>query len=252
MKKNKIDKEIIEHFKNIEMISRNELFQYYKKYETDLNPKTFAWRLYDLKKKNVLQEIKKGFYKISTKQPYIPFIDEQIKQIYNKVTKALFDQRFVVWSTAWINEFTLHQTFHDFYLFESSYELTESVFYKMKELEIPNVFLRPDKEQIANYIIGADSPIVIINLIMKSPVKKINKISVPALEKILVDLYTDKNTFYMYQGHELKEIFRNAIKKYLLNYTKLLNYARRRGKENEIKDYLRSNFGDELGNILND
>lgn len=252
MKKNKIDKEIMEHFKNFEMISREELFEYYKRYEADLKPQTFAWRLYDLKKKNIVQEIKTGFYKISDRQPYIPLIDEKMKQIYNNIANEFFDQRFVIWSTSWINEFTLHQTFQNFYLLESSYEITDSVFYKLKELEVPNVFLRPDKEQIANYIIGADSPIVIVKLIMKAPIKKINKILVPTLEKILVDLYADKNIFYMYQGHELKEIFRNVFKKYLLNYTKLFHYARRRGKEEEIKSYMKSNFKDQLGKILDD
>ena len=252
MKKSKIDKEIIEYFKNSAMFSREELYEYYKKYETDLKPQTFAWRLYDLKRKNVVHEIKKGVFKISDKQPYKPFLDDNMKQIYSKITNEFFDPRFVIWSTAWLNEFTLHQTFQNFYILESSYEVTESVFYKLKELEVPNVFLRPDKDQIANYVIGADSPVVIINLILKAPIKKINKIFIPALEKILIDLYTEKNIFYMYQGNEIKEIFRNAIKKYILNFTKLFHYARRRGKEIEIKNFIESNFKDQLGNILDD
>jgi hypothetical protein len=252
MKKNKIDKEIKEHFKQFEIFSREELFEYYRKYENDLKPQTFAWRLYDLKHKNIIQEIKKGYYKVSDKKLYKPTLDEKIKEIYYNVTKEFYDSRFVVWSSSWLNEFTLHQTFQNFYLFESSYETTESVFYKMKELGIPNVFLRPDKEQIAKYAIGMDSPIIITNLIMKAPVKKMNKILVPTLEKILVDLYSDQNTFYMYQGNELREIFRNALKKYLLNYTKLFHYARRRGKEIDLKNFIEFNFKEHIGDLLND
>jgi hypothetical protein len=252
MKKNKIDKEIREHFKRFEIFSRDELFEYYRRYETDLKPQTFAWRLYDLKHKKIIQEIKKGCYKISDKHPYKPKLDEKITEIYFSVTKEFYKSRFIVWSTSWINEFTLHQTFQNFYLFESSYETTESVFYKMKEMEIANVFLRPDKEEIIKYVIGTESPIVILNLIMKAPVKKLNNIPVPTLEKILVDLYADQNTFYMYQGQELEKIFRNALKKYLLNYTKLFHYARRRGKEKELKNFLESNFKEQIGDLLND
>ena len=252
MQKNKIDKEIAEHFEDRKMISREELYDYYKKYDTDLKPQTFAWRLYDLKRKNVLQEIKKGFYRISDRKPYKPVIDEQTEKIYNRIVKEFFNQRFVIWSTSWINEFTLHQAFQNFYILEAPYDVTEHVFYKMKELEIPDVFLHPDKEQMAKYIIDKDSPVVVNNLLLKAPVQKINKIYVPTLEKILVDLYTDKNTFYMYQGNELKEIFRNALKKYLLNYTKLFHYARRRGKEKELKDYMESNFKNEMGNLPDD
>lgn len=250
MKKNKIDKEIQEHFRDKEIFSREDLFEYYRRYEADLKLQTFTWRLYDLKRKNIIQEIKKGYYKISERQPFKPGLDERIKEIYFKVSKEFPEPRFVVWSTSWINEFALHQTFQNFYLFESSYETTESVFYKMKEMEIEKVFLRPDKKEIIKYVIGAESPFVILNLIMKAPVKKINKVSVPTLEKILVDLYADQNTFYMYQGHELKEIFRNALKKYLLNYTKLFHYARRRGKEKELKNYLNSNFKEQVEDFI--
>ena len=205
-----------------------------------------------MKKNNIIREIKKGFYRVADREPYRPNIEEKMSNIYYKITKEFFDETFVIWSTSWINEFTVHQTFHNYYLLETSHDIAEHAFYKMKELGIPNVFLRPDKEQFTKYIVDADSPIIITNLILKAPTKKINKITVPALEKILVDLYSDKNIFFMYQGYELKEIFRNAIKKYLLNYTKLFHYARRRGKENEIKDFIKSNFKDQLGNVLND
>ena len=252
MKKNIIDKEIREHFKDFEMFSREALFEYYRKYESDLKPQTFAWRLYNLKRNNIIKEIKKGLYKISDREPYKPTINEEMRDIYYKVTKEFFDERFVIWSTSWINEFSIHQTFHNYYLLETSYEIAEHAFYKMKELGIPNVYLRPDKEQFTKYIVDTDSPIIIINLLLKAPVKKVNNIIVPALEKILVDLYADKNIFFMYQGHELKEIFRNAVKKYLLNYTRLFHYARRRGKENELKNYIKSNFQDQLGKILDD
>ena len=252
MKKNKIDKEITGHFRNHKIVSREDLYDFYRKYEADLKPQTFAWRLYDLKQKNILQEIKKGFYKISDRKPYKPVIDEQMEKIYNRIIKEFFNQRFVIWSSPWINEFTLHQAFQNFYILEAPYDVTEHVFYKMKELEIPDVFLHPDKEQMAKYIIDKDLPVVITNLLLKAPVQKINKIYVPTLEKILVDLYTDKNTFYMYRGNELKEIFRNALKKYLLNYTKLFHYARRRGKEKELKDYMESNFKNEMGNLPDD
>ena len=133
---------------------------------------------------------------------------------------------------------------------ETESAVTEGLFYKMKEMQIPNVFLKPDTSLLNRYAIGELEPIVIKNLITKAPLKKINHVTVPTLEKILVDLYADEKTFYMYQGHELLEIFRNAITKYEINFTKMLTYAGRRGEETELKDYLSSNFIYELDGIL--
>ena len=60
----------------------------------------------------------------------------------------------------------------------------------------------------------------------------------PLLEKILVDLFAEEKLFYFYQGAELMHIYENAIKNYTLNYTKLFSYARRREREQNIKQFM--------------
>ncbi len=252
MNKNKIDKEIVKQFHGKASFSREELFDYYKLYDPELNPRTFAWRLYDLKKKGTIQEVRKGIYKISQKQKYKPFIDERIKEIYKTVAGQYREIKLVIWSTSWINSFSLHQTFQNFIIMETESDVVESLFYKMKEMQIPNVFLKPDASLLKRYVVGEQEPIVIKNLITKAPTKKLDHVTVPALEKILVDLFADEKLFYMYQGRELKEIFRNAITLYEINFTKMLYYAKRRGKKNGLENYLSDNFHNELEGILND
>ena len=66
----------------------------------------------------------------------------------------------------------------------------------------------------------------------------VNGIIVPTLEKILVDIFADKILFNAYQGSELAFIFNTAYQKYELNLTKLLSYASRRGKQQELSDFL--------------
>lgn len=248
----KFDGKIREHFKDRERFCKKELYEYYKKHEPDLKSQTFAWRLHELKKRNIIQEVMKGFYIISERKTFDPVIDERMREIYSDVIKEFFDLKLNIWSTAWINEFARHQTFQNFYILETPQDTIESVFYKMKELEIPNVFLKPDKEHISRYVIGEKDSVVVINLVTKSPVRKKNKVSIPILEKVLVDLYCDTVTFYMYQGYELKEIFRAAMRKYTLNSTKFLHYARRRERENEIKKYMLDNFKEQVKGFVND
>jgi hypothetical protein len=252
MNKNKIDKEILKQFKERHSFSREELFNFYKQYDPELNPQTFSWRLYDLKKKSAIIEIRQGIYKISQKQRYKPFIDERIKEIFKMVTEQYRDTKFAIWSTSWVNNFSRHQTFQNLIILETESDMAESLFYKMKEMQIPNVFLKPDTSFLNKYAIGEQEPIVIKNLITKAPTKKLDHVTVPTLEKILVDLFADEKVFFMYQGHELKEIFRNAIMLSVINFTKLLNYARRRGRETELQNYLLNNFRLELEGILDD
>lgn len=124
-----------------------------------------------------------------------------MEEIYSKVTNEFFDINLIIWSTRWINDFSLHQTFHNFYILETEREYSESLFNKMKELNIPNVFLNPDDSLISKYVIGKDEPVVIKNLISKSPIKKFNQLKTPTLEKILVDLFCDKKTFINFQKY---------------------------------------------------
>jgi hypothetical protein len=55
----------------------------------------------------------------------------------------------------------------------------------------------------------------------------------------LVDLYCDTDVLYAYQGSELKHILENAFREYTIQQDKLLRYADRRGKKEEIKRYLK-------------
>ncbi|MFA6126340.1 MAG: DUF6577 family protein [Bacteroidales bacterium] len=72
------------------------------------------------------------------------------------------------------------------------------------------------------------------DLISKSPVQKIGTYTVPLIEKILVDLYADTKLFTLFQGGELEFIFSSVLEKYSVNETRMLNYAARRGKKQDL------------------
>ena len=77
--------------------------------------------------------------------------------------------------------------------------------------------------------------------IIQRPVKKEKKIAIPAPEKILVDLFVERKIFAPFQGSELVHIYNNVYKQYALNITKLLAYAKRRTKEQELLDFITKN-----------
>ncbi len=105
--------------------------------------------------------------------------------------------------------------------------------------------------------VESEISIIIKPLISRLPKQKItikkklkDKIYVPNLEKILIDVYSDAITFYAILGSEMDILFDNALKRYQINFTKLISYARRRNEEKQIKSYLESNFGNFVKDIL--
>ena len=66
----------------------------------------------------------------------------------------------------------------------------------------------------------------------------VKRIIFPTLEKILVDLYCDPKLYFAFQGEQLVKIFEEALAKYVINYSRLLNYAKRRHREDALKEFL--------------
>jgi hypothetical protein len=135
----------------------------------------------------------------------------------------------------------IHQPGRFLLLVEVEAIATESIFYFLKEENYKNVFLEPDDNMLERYVYEEKESIIIKSLTTKAPIKTKNKLFIPTPEKILVDLFIDKKIYSPFQGSELIHIYNNIYRQYSLNTTRLLAYARRRAKENELMDYIKRN-----------
>ena len=79
--------------------------------------------------------------------------------------------------------------------------------------------------------------IIITNLISEAPLRKDDPSKI-TLEKMLVDMVSDKLISSTFSPAELPEVFEQARKTYRLDQSRMLRYARRRNKEDKIKKYL--------------
>jgi hypothetical protein len=86
-----------------------------------------------------------------------------------------------------------------------------------------------------NYVLGSPEAIIVKTLISEAPLQNVQTMPVPTLEKILVDLYSDSDIFYFLQGKEMLTIFENALEKYTVNIDRLLRYAARRNRKEELQ-----------------
>jgi len=76
-----IENRLIEEFKNRDTFSREELFNFFKYFEPELKEGTFAWRIYDLKNKDIIKSTQRGCYTISNMPKYKPNISSDILKL---------------------------------------------------------------------------------------------------------------------------------------------------------------------------
>ena len=251
-----IENKLIEEFKDREYFSREELFDFFRYFEPDLKEGTFGWRIYDLKNRNIIKTLKRGVYVISFKPGYKPVISPNLLRIAKQLSERFNEIDHSIWETAWLNEFAQHQINRSALIVEIEKGFEESLYYELKEFGHRDLFLNPDEKEIDFYIAESNQPVIVKNLLTRSPVlkrteKKI-KFYVPTLEKILVDLFAEEKLFYYVQGSELIHIYENAITSYTINFTKLFSYAKRRKREQDIKQFISNHMNHVVNGVIDD
>jgi len=131
----------------------------------------------------------------------------------------------------------VHQLFKYYTIVEVEKDALEPVFFWLKDAKY-NVALDPTEDYIYKYLSGDGEKVVVKPVLSEAPLQIINDITVPSLEKILVDIVSDKVLFDSQQGSELRNIYAEAFRKYSVITDRLLRYASRRSKREEIIEYM--------------
>ena len=164
-----------------------------------------------LKKEGIVNNPSRGTYTISDEKTFNPNIPQNLKKIADKIQKEYPYVISCVWNTNWLNDLMRHQPFKQYTVIEVEKEAAEQVFNYLND-NYKNVFLNPDSEIFELYISSLDEIIIVKNLISEAPFEKINKVTIPTLEKLLVDMLIDKELFAAQQG-EIEFIFKTAFSK---------------------------------------
>jgi len=228
-----------DHFGEDEIIKTKDITAFYRQFEEDVKKTTINWRVYELVQKGILQRIGRGTFKLGKENHFVPEISSQMKSTYRKVKREFPYLNLCLWNTSVLNEFMVHQPYQFFSLVEVDNEATDSVFHFLKEHRSA-VYLEPNEEVLENYLTADKNACIVQPLVSEAPVLNVNGVTSAPLEKILVDVFCDSVTFSAFQGVERSTIFKAAFDKYTVNRNKLLRYADRRGKKEDIKTYLES------------
>ena len=187
----------------------------------------------------ILQRIGRGKFTVGEEKKYIPEISSTIKTVFKKLKTEFPYTNICVWNTSVLNEFMQHQPNHFFILVETDKETTNSVFYFLREIK-KSVFIEPTNDILEKYNLNERETFIIKPIISEAPTQNINGIETVTIEKMLVDIFCDDVIFSAQQGREMRSIFKNAFEKYTINQSKMLRYADRRRKKEELSQFIKT------------
>lgn len=227
---------IPDYFKSQSTLSKVELANAISEDFPDWSDATINVRISELKKEDIIQNPSRGYYTIKRKASYIPEISAKLRKLNNTLNKSLPYAEFCVWNTKWLNEFMRHQPFHFYQIIEVEKEAMESAFHALSET-YSEIYLNPDAKDFERYISKSENPLIVKQLVSESPTYKSEKVNIPKIEKLLVDMLIDTDLFGA-QQNEIEFIYKNTLDKYNLNLGMMKRYAKRRNRENELIDIL--------------
>lgn len=231
-----LEKHINRYFKGNERLSKQELVGAIKKDFPDWTDNTINMYLTKLKKRGIVNAPSRGVYEMYSHIPFQPNISIRLKRMFNKVKREFPYITFCIWDTAWLSEFMRHQPFKHYLILEVEKDAAESVFTFLAEIH-KNVFFNPNEEIFDRYIHHQDEVLIVKNMVSEAPLLEKEKIVIPALEKLLVDMLIDTELFSA-QQNEKEFMMRTVTEKYTLNELKMRRYAVRRNREREINELL--------------
>ena len=222
------------------LISKEDLFDLYKKIYSNDNNKTFENMIGLLKQYEIITDYSNEYYVIMEKALYRIKEQEELKKIYNIILKEYKDIKTIVWSTNILNEFTQHYIMNNYIVVETERFAVEMILTLLKEKLMKKYTIVTENmyNENKNVFLNNENLIIVKSLNSRAPLDK-NKDGIlePTIEKIMIDLYKDK-LYEFVQGKELERIYTNIFDSYSINIKKLYSYAKDRLILEQYKKYL--------------
>ena len=232
---NKTTTSILEYAEVHRDFSMDDLFAYLHE-KVGISKSSLSWYLFKLVNENALVRTGRGMYAKVMKQPFVPKLIGEVREIYDSLLVNFPFAKFCVYQGDIIAPLQHHLSSNRVVYVETDRDSAETVFNFLKDGN-RDVYLRPDKDMIYRYV-DMDSRVFFVkNLVSEAPLQKVSDVPMPTLEKLLVDILRDADFFYL-QGSESEHIFENAFNLYAVNRNRLLRYAGRRKAKEEILSIL--------------
>lgn len=227
-------KELPCSLKGMESFSRREFTRAMVSYYGMTEPQA----AYDLKKRldqGILVRAGWGRYSLPVKQTYRHRYSESAINMVKTISDGFDGLDFQVFELIQLNDFMNHQVAHNTIFVMIENDLLDYVFDTLWKAYPGKVLLKPTADQYYRY--RQDDEIVVGRLPTETP-KGIEEPWMSRLEKILVDVFTDKLVSAIVPEGEKEGIIDRAFNDYMIDRNTIIRYARRKGTEKKMMKVL--------------
>ena len=217
---------------------REDIVSFLKKEKSGLNENSYFWMVGNLVKEGVLQKTGRDKYSLcdgNAKEIYKPFYSEKASSIKDKLAKKYPFVKFTVFESVLLNEFLNHQIAKNTIFIQSEPDVSSFIFNYLRENTRANVLYKPNPAEFGRYW-QAES-LIVADLTSEAPQNLDSPHEITA-EKMLVDIFCDKIIKLTYEEAEYHTVVDAMYSGYRIDSARLLRYARRRNKEQEIKIFV--------------
>lgn len=187
--------------------------------------------LYNLKREGKLFDAGRGWYSTISQAPSLPM--EPVQKLITDIKQHFPFLEFSIWSTEQLKSLAHHIMSRFTIVLYTDADSMPSVGQFLKDSGY-KVFVNPRKDEVAKYFEPSSNTVVIRQSVSEEPTEN----SSATFEKLMVDLFLEKDRLNLMDGSEFARIFRNLILSQRINIARLLRYAYRRKVRKPIFDQI--------------
>ena len=221
--------------------SHQELIGLLKTDYPQMRDSSYHWAVCGMLKRGGLIKAARNVYMVPDgleKQMYHPLYSELAIKLIKQISEKYPSIRFTVFETALLNEFLNHLVAQNTVFIQVEKDISVFVFRFLQENGYKHLLYKPKKTDYILY--WEKDSIIVTDMISEAPLSASASHKI-CLEKMLVDMYCDKLISITYSKSEYPQVLLRAAETYRIESSKMMRYARRRGKADEIKHILEEN-----------
>lgn len=215
-----------------------ELIDKLKMLKTDLSENTYHWAISRMVRDGSLIRMGYDAYALPSDSPkfeYRPEYSDTALDLIRLISEKYPYVLFTAFETVLMNEFLNHLIAQNTIFIQVEKESSIYIFRFLQEQGVQNVLYKPGRKEFALYWSG--ECVVVTDMISEAPLRTDNPHSI-MLEKMLVDMSADKLISGTFSKAEFPDIMEQAQSRYKLDKVRMLRYARRRNRQEDLLKYL--------------
>ena len=240
----KLKDEIIKNIPEGCILNRQDLMEFAIAVNNEFKETLFRNLLEKLMEDGELIRIGRNQYRKATAADHREVYQNQYSKEAQIVIELLKEKypllEYRVWEINWLNEFWNHQIAQNKIFVEVERMGCDFVYTELADDFQGKILLRPNEKELYRY--GTANTIIVDRLVSEAPKGHPDNHNTP-LEKIVVDLFANRNLRSMVHIGEYAKALNDMFGKYYIDQTKLFRYAARRSKKEEIYRFLTEEAG---------